>query len=63
LAGARIGEIIARNLTLNHSIERLVWSRQIANGYSRYVPEAAIRFTLPRQARTRIPEANLLPKK
>jgi hypothetical protein len=29
LAGARIGEIIARKLTLKHRIERLVWSRQI----------------------------------
>jgi hypothetical protein len=30
-AGARIGEIIARKLTLKHRIERLVWSRQIEN--------------------------------
>jgi hypothetical protein len=35
LAGARIGEIIARKLTLNQRIERLVWSRQTANGYYR----------------------------
>ncbi len=31
LAGARIGESIARKLTLNLSIERLVWSGQIEN--------------------------------
>jgi hypothetical protein len=42
LVGARIGEIIARKLTLNHRIERLVWSRQIASGYFQLVPVAGI---------------------
>jgi hypothetical protein len=31
LAGARIGEINARKLTLKYRIERLLWTRQIEN--------------------------------
>jgi hypothetical protein len=41
MTGARIGEIIARKLTLKHRIERLVWSRQIENLLDRYQPDPA----------------------
>jgi hypothetical protein len=46
LAGARIGEIIARKLTLKDRMERPVWSRQIENLYYRLQPIAEIECRL-----------------